>query len=386
MSASNEGDGRDGRASPGKRKSTTPGTDTSHTQRGTSHEYEGESVASENQDDGGPPIAKRQKLEAEVDVPIPQTETSQGEIDIDQDSEKASRDETETGASKKDEARNEGKNQQTGEADDKDEKEKNEDNDEEEAPIPKPPPKPEPKLCGICKSQPGKYKCPQPGCQLAYCSVACNKIHKENHPPPPAPVPTLPSSSKLADQQPNNPIGNKQADPYEVLLHHRSEFDRLFQRYPGLERVLNKIQECTLPPPDQPSLTGGVPAAILQQTGGVSGFNPLISSKNYYGGKGSGSGGRQPQIWTGEIGLRKGAEALKKARTDPGLHGDGVREFCELVMYLLNSPSLRPATATATTTQTTSLNATSLVREEVVADQARVIQTLLEAEGGGDDL
>ncbi|KAM7208620.1 hypothetical protein V8F20_001043, partial [Naviculisporaceae sp. PSN 640] len=211
---------------------------------------------------------------------------------------------------------------------------------------------PEPKLCGICNTQPSKYKCPQPGCQVAYCSVACNKLHKENHPPPPPPPAPAPPSSKQAEQPTTSATSTTKPDPYEVLLHHRAEFDRLLQRYPGLERVLKKIHQCTLPPPDQPSLTGG----------------------------GSNTNNRQPQIWTGEVGLRKGAEALKKARTDPGIHGDGVREFCELVMYLLNNPSLRPAGSDAA--DKTSLNATSLVREEVVADQAKLIKKLLEVEGG----
>lgn len=36
------------------------------------------------------------------------------------------------------------------------------------------------------------------------------------------------------------------------------------------------------------------------------------------------------------MGLRKGASALKKARTDPTDRGDGVREFCDAVLYLLS--------------------------------------------------
>lgn len=34
--------------------------------------------------------------------------------------------------------------------------------------------------------------------------------------------------------------------------------------------------------------------------------------------------------------MRKGASALKKARTDPTDRGDGVREFCDAVLYLLS--------------------------------------------------
>ncbi|KAK4212862.1 protein HIT1 [Rhypophila decipiens] len=219
----------------------------------------------------------------------------------------------------------------------------NDDVDDEEAPAAQPP-KPEPKRCGICDKEPGKYKCPR--CPLAYCSVACNKIHKENHPPPPPPDEQPTSTAQPADSNSTtSQRSQSNNDPYEVLLRHRVEFDRLMGRYPGLERILFNIQKSTLPPPDDPSANGGP---------------------------------QQREIWSGEVGLRRGVAALKKARTNPGILGDGVREFCELVMYLLNNPSLRGGDGGP--------NATSLVRQEVVADQTKVIQTLLEVEKDGDDL
>jgi len=75
---------------------------------------------------------------------------------------------------------------------------------------------------------------------------------------------------------------------------------------------------------------------------------------------------RQPQPWTKEVGLRRGAEALRRARTDPSDTGDGVREFCEVVRYLLNQRR----------------EGVEKVREEVVAEETRVIERLLREEGG----
>lgn len=420
MSALMEGGG-DGLATLGKRKSPTPDTDTSHTQRGTSQEDEEEDEEEEaggeeagqsrSHHDAELPVSKRAKLEtATTSLPSQQPERSEEKVEHDarnsHDEQPPIPDEntdtppnlTEATSSKKEEASETDHRDVHYEAGNEDGGRgggNGDDGDDDDSDVP-PPPKPEPKLCGICSNQPGKYKCPRPGCQLVYCSVACNKIHKENHPPPPPPKPDD-QQQPNPDQNPSNNTnthsgnGSKPDDPYSVLLLHRAEFDRLLLRYPGLERVLNNIQKSTLPPPDDDPSTnanGGVPAKILQQTGGVSGYVPsLVSSRNYYG-----KSKQQPQIWTGEVGLRRGAEALKKARTDPGHHGDGVREFCELVMYLLNNnpppkgdggPHEASSSGAGTTT---GLNVTSLVRQEVVADQAKAIQQLLQAEGGGDDL
>ncbi|KAH7075903.1 hypothetical protein BKA63DRAFT_565949 [Paraphoma chrysanthemicola] len=80
-------------------------------------------------------------------------------------------------------------------------------------------------LCGVCNTEPKKYKCPT--CALPYCSLSCFKTHKATHnepttaplstneivvlpqPPPPAPIPrylkkridfsTLATSPKFQD-------------------------------------------------------------------------------------------------------------------------------------------------------------------------------------------
>lgn len=74
--------------------------------------------------------------------------------------------------------------------------------------------------------------------------------------------------------------------------------------------------------------------------------------------------------WTRDVGLRKGAAALRKARTDPSETGDGVREFCELVLFLLSKQKEGRA------------EVVDKVREEVVAEEMGVIERLLREEGG----
>ncbi|AEO61688.1 hypothetical protein MYCTH_2312091 [Thermothelomyces thermophilus ATCC 42464] len=206
--------------------------------------------------------------------------------------------------------------------------------------------RPGPKVCGVCGTQPGKYKCPR--CSMPYCSVACNKQHKENHPPDP-PKPERPSA-------PNNaqPPDSDSADPYSILLEHRDTFQHLFKKYSSLAAELTRIQEMTLPPSDAPDPPGGNAANM-----GRNRQQPWIKD-------GGNMARNRQQPWTKDVGLRRGVEALRKARTDPSDTGDGVREFCELVKLLLNK-------------RTESIDK---VREEVVAEETKQIERLLREEGG----
>ena len=162
------------------------------------------------------------------------------------------------------------------------------------------------------------------------CSVACNKSHKENHPPDPILPPPEPAPTQT--EQP------KEHDPYSVLVDHAHVFQNLFRKYPSLPSALDSIQASTLPPP------------LSQQFASIPGRRP-------------------PQPWTKDVGLRKGAAALRKARTDPSDTGDGVREFCDLVLYLLSTNRERD-------------KAVNLVREEVRKEEKTVIERLLEEETG----
>ena len=181
--------------------------------------------------------------------------------------------------------------------------------------------------------------------------MACNKQHKENHPP------DAPKPEPLFTTQPQpDPAQN---DPYSILLEHRDAFKHLLTRYPSLATELVRIQETTLPPADNPNPPFGQQgAAVTANTGRnrqqPGGREPANSSRN------------RQQPWTKDVGLRKGAEALRKARTDPTDTGDGVREFCDLVKFLLNKKR----------------EGIDRVREEVAAEEARYIERLLKEEGG----
>ncbi|KAK4122727.1 hypothetical protein N657DRAFT_691210 [Parathielavia appendiculata] len=200
-----------------------------------------------------------------------------------------------------------------------------------------PPKKLEPKLCGVCGIQPGKYKCPR--CSVPYCSVACSKQHKENHPPDP---PKSDQTFAALNTAQNTPADD---DPYSILLDHRNAFQRLFARYPSLAAELTRIQATTLPPAETPGSAFNIP-----------GLGPFTAN----------TGRNRQEPWTKDVGLRRGAEALRKARMDPSDTGDGVREFCELVRFLLSKKR----------------EGVERVREEVVAAETRVIERLLREEGG----
>ncbi len=237
---------------------------------------------------------------------------------------------------------------------------------EEEDDTPPPPRKrPQSRPCGVCNTKAGKYKCPRPRCLVAYCSIACNRVHKENHfldPPPPESETKPPPASTTT----NN-------DPYSVLLDHHKEFTRLFQKYPNLESELLRIQQTTLPPSENPDGSGS--------GGGSSNGIPLKTGNQRFGG----SGGKKTHTWSREAGLRRGAAALRKARTDPGDRGDGVREFCDLVLYLLSARSNgQQLNGSADWSPVNMPDATALVREEVVAEETQIIQRLLLEEGGDD--
>ncbi|KAI3399167.1 hypothetical protein diail_7536 [Diaporthe ilicicola] len=187
-----------------------------------------------------------------------------------------------------------------------------------------PPPKPQPKLCGI---------------------FACFRPHKQNHPPvEPQPVqapPKLPQQDTNDDSRPNK----RKAHPFNIL-DDSPELAQLFKRYPSLPAKLTNIHVATLPPQEEQPGRGGLPWNLQQAPGYQQHKKPK---------------------WTHDLGLRRGKEALRKARTDPGEDGDAVREYCELVLHLL---SKQEATG----------GITDLVREQVIKQDVQLIERLIEAE------
>lgn len=105
---------------------------------------------------------------------------------------------------------------------------------------------------------------------------------------------------------------------------------------------------------------------------------------------------KDTQPWSKEVGLRRGAAALKRARMDPTETGDGVRELCDTVLWLLKAqergelPSAAAAAGPAVNSSNgvSSRDVTQVVREEVVREEQEVVKRMLEEEirreGGGD--
>ncbi|RSM18780.1 hypothetical protein CDV31_002298 [Fusarium ambrosium] len=165
---------------------------------------------------------------------------------------------------------------------------------------------PKPSLCGVCNVNPPKYKCPR--CYLPYCSVACNKTHRENHPPDPEPAPKpeqpQPHQQPSEPQQPFDP-----SNPFRAL-ESSEKLRQLFRKYPHLPEQLLRIHAATLPPPETKS---AIPASLLK------GLPP------------------KKETWNHDIGIQNGKEALRKARRADGEEGDAIREYTELILHLMNT-------------------------------------------------
>lgn len=205
--------------------------------------------------------------------------------------------------------------------------------------VPEPKAAPKTKMCGICDEKEGKYKCtrcPLPlyvspwghfvfiihsllSCALftninGYensCSVQCSKIHRENHPPDPEPVPKPPVEA------PKQPGAKKAFDPKNPfsVLDDSPQLRYLFKRYPSLKSRLLGILAATEPPPE------------LQGTGNS--LNDTMKARALA------AANPKKEQWSHDVGIRNGKEALRKARTAAGEDGEGVREYIELINHLI---------------------------------------------------
>ncbi|KAK3490736.1 uncharacterized protein B0T23DRAFT_168557 [Neurospora hispaniola] len=243
------------------------------------------------------------------------------------------------------------------------------------------PVKKEAKQCGVCQAQPGKYRCPR--CPLMYCSVACNKSHKVNHPPPSEvqPKPSTNTQQQQQQQQPQ-PIDT---DPLAFLLPHAHHITRLLSKYPHLESRLNHILSQTLPPVNNPNGLPVDPNTGFATT--ASGLPVRVNVPGYASSSGKSYFKKDTQPWSREVGLRRGAAALRSARTDPSETGDGIRELCETVLWLLNGQErgeLARPSGNSNGVGTSRRDVTQLVREKVVKEEQEVVKRLLEEEIKGE--
>jgi len=100
----------------------------------------------------------------------------------------------------------------------------------------------------------------------------------------------MPLSTKIPD--PSNPWS---------VLDNSEQLRFLFTKYPSLPAQIKQIHVATLQPPRQ-----------------------------------VGKPSRKDDRWNRDIGMRKGIEALRKARAAEGEAGEGLREYTELIRHLLN--------------------------------------------------
>jgi hypothetical protein len=114
------------------------------------------------------------------------------------------------------------------------------------------------------------------------------------------------------------------------------ELQYLLKKYPRLHQQLKDIYASTQPPASEP--TARIP--------GLS----MMRSNN----------------WNRDVGIRKGLEALRKARKAPGEDGEALREYTELIVHLVYGQETHNAVS----------DTISKTRSE---EERRFIQALMEA-------
>ncbi|OAQ74307.1 zinc finger domain-containing protein [Pochonia chlamydosporia 170] len=192
-------------------------------------------------------------------------------------------------------------------------------------------------ICGVCEKTPSKYKCPR--CYLPYCSVACNKIHKENHPPDPEPKSV---EKPVVSEAASNGTGDATSNPSNPFhaLEKSEQLQRLFRKYPCLQQKLLDIYAATQPPREDPEKR--IPASLMQ-------------------------GVPKKDSWNHDIGIKKGKEALRRARRADGEAGEAIREYSELVLHLINTQDGKGEVAT-------------LLQQQAAQEDTKLIEQLLAQE------
>lgn len=211
------------------------------------------------------------------------------------------------------------------------------------------PVKPKVNLCGVCKEKPGKYKCAR--CYLPYCSVPCNTIHRATHPA----VETITAAPKpIAIQQANGVAragtiaAAKSKGPFAALDDSLELFQHLFKQYPRLSQQLLEIESASQRP-----VTEEQTIAQLD----------LITQYTFEKGKGA----FKNRPWDQNRGNDSGVQALRNARRVYGKDGEGVRQYGELVLQILNRANAVD-------------DAVETIAQERRDEDARVINELLQVE------
>ncbi|KAJ8107219.1 hypothetical protein OPT61_g9016 [Boeremia exigua] len=101
-------------------------------------------------------------------------------------------------------------------------------------------------LCGVCNSEPKKYKCPT--CALPYCSLSCFKEHKPTHANGP-PTPAAPVEPEIPQPPAPAPLPRylKKKTDFSVLATN-PKFKELLKTYPALLPALQRVYAATIEP------------------------------------------------------------------------------------------------------------------------------------------
>lgn len=170
------------------------------------------------------------------------------------------------------------------------------------------------------------------------CSVACSTIHKANHPaeeskPTPVPKPDAVTQSNGADPRPGTIAAASFKGPFSPLDDSK-ELRELFKLYPRLPALLEEINSSTLAPTDTQSGQFGQRQKV--------------------------------ELWNADVGLRKGVEALNKARSSDDKDGQSLREYSTLILQILsgeNGETVEEA-----------------IQKELATQNAKIIEDLLRRE------
>jgi hypothetical protein len=78
-------------------------------------------------------------------------------------------------------------------------------------------------------------------------------------------------------------------------------------------------------------------------------------------------GVQKKETWNHDLGIKNGKAALRRAKTADGEEGEGVREYYELVLHMMNETSDRD-------------RASQLVQQQIAQEDTKLVERLLAQE------
>ncbi|QSZ33318.1 hypothetical protein DSL72_002906 [Monilinia vaccinii-corymbosi] len=179
----------------------------------------------------------------------------------------------------------------------------------------------DPKLCSLCRENIHKYRC-------KFCDADTNDHEKEKEKIASAPLPTKiprPVFNEDSTPRPGTLAAANAKGPFECL-DNSNELKEVFNKYPNLRSLLEKIYSATLRPT-----------------------------------------GANSHKWNQDKGWEDGRACLKMARTVCGRDGEAIREYCNLVLRLVGDEEQEESLA-------------KILQREALDESTRVIRELLESE------